>query len=575
MRAVDYTRQSKRRTDKSEASPEAQHAKCMAMITAKGWSHAGHFSDVGRSGWDPNVERPDFEEMMTAVRAGHVDAVIVFALSRLTRQGVFEALAIVQELDKYGVILVSVEEPFLDTSSPVGLAIFALIAALAKQESDLKSEYITAAKETIRNVGGHTSGMAPYGFTKERVQRGKLNVVRLIPHPQEAAHVRQMVAWATEGKSAALIARELNQAKVPTKNANDEARMKSRRKRAQSEPTETPTWTSTTVLRVLRDPRLAGYAIEWTGKTAKTKEAPGTAGKRSIIRDGEGRPMAAHEAVVKPDDWWRLQDTLDGRTPVVRQTRRSRPSLLAGAGILFCDVCGSVMVTDERNGKTMYRCNRASAGLVPGHGGLNISMAAADDVVARDVWSRLEAMDPSDPEDLEFLSEAARRFAAQQDTSERQAELAAAKAELTHVQAALATLYEDRQEGLYPGETGKKTFVESVTRLTAHEERMTERVSELESSGPGTIAIPLEWTEPEMDPVGPGSTWDGWTLQERRDFIALFVDRIRITKSIGRGRNANTEDRVLITWAEAPDDEGKHAEHGDAVPSREEAVADQ
>ncbi len=552
VRAVSYIRQSKRREDDSQASPEAQRDKCEALITAKGWDLAGTFADVGRSGWDPNVERPEFVEMMAAVRAGHVDAVVVFALSRLTRQGAFEAMKIEEELRQYGVLLVSVEEPFLDTSTPVGVAIFGLIAALAKQESDMKSAYITATKEGIRKAGGHTSGMAPYGFTSERVQRGKLNVVRLVPDSTEAVHVRQMVVWATEGVSAASIARRLNEVEVPTKNAKDENRLTARRKRAHSEPANAPAWTSTTVLRVLRDPRLAGYAIEWQGRTVKTKDAPGTAGKRAILRDDEGRPLAAHEAIVNPDEWWRLQDVLNGRTLVVKHSRRSVPSLLAGAGILFCDVCGSVMVTDQRNGKRLYRCNRASAGLVPGHGGLAIDMATADDVVTRDVWSRLEAMDPADPEDLEFLSEAARRFAAQRDTSERQAELAAARAELEHVRGALRTLYQDRQDGLYGGETGREMFTESVTRLTAHEERTAARVAELDASGPAAISIPLEWTDGEMDPVGPGSTWDGWTLQERRDFIALFVDQIRVTKSIGRGRNANTADRVWIVWAQAP-----------------------
>ncbi|WP_157878798.1 recombinase family protein [Streptomyces sp. CT34] len=46
----------------------------------EGLGLAGSLADVGRSGWDPNVERPEFEEMMTAVRAGHVDAVVVFTL---------------------------------------------------------------------------------------------------------------------------------------------------------------------------------------------------------------------------------------------------------------------------------------------------------------------------------------------------------------------------------------------------------------------------------------------------------------------------------------------------------------
>lgn len=209
VRAVSYIRQSKRREDDSQASPEAQREKCEALITAKGWDLAGSFADVGRSGWDPNVERPEFQELMTAVRAGQVDAVVVFALSRLTRQGAFEAMKINEVLSRHGVLLVSVEEPYLDTSTPMGVAIFGLVAALAKQESDLKSAYVTATKETLRKAGGHVSGIAPYGFRGERVQRGEVSVMRLVPDPVEAPAVHDMVAWATDGLSAASIARKL------------------------------------------------------------------------------------------------------------------------------------------------------------------------------------------------------------------------------------------------------------------------------------------------------------------------------------------------------------------------------
>ncbi|MFB7494708.1 zinc ribbon domain-containing protein [Streptomyces sp. NPDC056161] len=156
--------------------------------------------------------------------------------------------------------------------------------------------------------------------------------------------------------------------------------------------------------------------------------------------------------------------------------------------MLFCGVCGSSMVTDRREGKQLYRCNRAQSGAVPGHGGLAINMDAADDVVARTVWSRLTVLDPEDPEDpedLEWLAEAARRFAAQADTGERQAEPAAARAELEHVREALRTLYVDRQAGLYAGAVGDQMFRESVERLTAHEARTAGRVEELGTAEAG------------------------------------------------------------------------------------------
>lgn len=563
VRAVSYIRQSKKREDDSQSSPEAQRTKCEALITAKGWDVAGHFADVGKSGWDPNVTRPEFVELMAAVRAGHVDAVVVFSLSRLTRQGALEAMIINDELARHGVLLVSVEEPYLDTSTPMGVAIFGLIAALAQQESDMKSAYITATKETLRAAGSHVSGIAPYGFQSSREQRGELMVVRLVPDPIEAPIVRDMAAWAADGLSAASIARKLNQAGAPTKTLalaeNGAKRLAARRARTASAPADAPMWTSSTVLRILRDPRLAGFAAEWQGRSAKTKDAPGTVGKRAILRDAEGQPMAAHEPIIPAAEWWALQDVLDGRTKTVRRTGRSVPSLLAGHGLLFCDVCGSIMITDTRNGMALYRCNRAQSGAVPGHGGLAIKRDAADDVVTRRVWARLETLDPEDPDDLEWLAEAALRYARQRDTSQQDSERAAARAELEHVREALRTLYQDRQEGLYAGDVGTAMFRESVERLTAHEQRTTGRLAALDEATVTTIRIPHEWTSVEGDPIGEGSLWASWDLKTQREFLALFVDSVRVTRSIGRGRNANTRDRVVIRWAESPDSEGTGA----------------
>ncbi|MFF6808612.1 recombinase family protein [Streptomyces sp. NPDC012403] len=559
MRAVSYIRQSKKREDDSKSSPEAQRTKCEALITAKGWEIAGHFADVGKSGWDPNVQRPEFEELMSAVRSGHVDAVVVFSLSRLTRQGALEAMRINEELARHGVRLVSVEEPYLDTSTPMGVAIFGLIAALAQQESDLKSAYVTATKDTLRQAGSHVSGIAPYGFRSTREQRGELTVVRLVPDPVEAPIVRDMAQWAAEGMSAASIAKRLNETGAPTKTlalAEDGAkRLAARRKRALSEPSQAPAWGSTTVLRILRDPRLAGYAAEWHGRVEKTKEAPGKVGKRVIMRDAEGKPLVSHELIIPAEQWWALQDVLDGRTQTVKRTGRSVPTLLTGYGMLFCDVCGSVMVTDRRNGTDLYRCNRAQSGTVPGHGGLAINRDVTDDEVSRRVWARLTTMDPEDPDDREWLAEAARRFAHQKDTSERETERAAARAELDHVRAALRTLYEDRQAGLYGGEVGTQMFSESVERLTAHEARVTERLATLDQEAATGVVIPAEWTVVDGDPLGEGSPWAAWDLKRQREFLALFVDSVRIAKSIGRGRQANTRERIIIRWAESPETE--------------------
>ncbi|MEV6326560.1 recombinase family protein [Streptomyces sp. NPDC051909] len=96
MRVAVCARQSKERPDSSEASPDGQVAAGASLAASRGWKVVHAFRDVGRSGWDPNAVRAAFEDLMSAVRAGEVDVVVVSELSRLTRKGAHDAL----EIDK-------------------------------------------------------------------------------------------------------------------------------------------------------------------------------------------------------------------------------------------------------------------------------------------------------------------------------------------------------------------------------------------------------------------------------------------------------------------------------------------
>lgn len=67
--------------------PNAPHAR--PPWPHEGGDDVGSFADIGKSGWDPDVTRPGFADLMDAVRAGQVDIVLVFALSSThpTRRG--------------------------------------------------------------------------------------------------------------------------------------------------------------------------------------------------------------------------------------------------------------------------------------------------------------------------------------------------------------------------------------------------------------------------------------------------------------------------------------------------------
>ncbi|MFJ5141051.1 recombinase family protein [Streptomyces sp. NPDC088707] len=47
------------------------------MASSRGWEVVHTFKDVGRSGWDPNAVRPASENLLSAVRAGEADVVVI------------------------------------------------------------------------------------------------------------------------------------------------------------------------------------------------------------------------------------------------------------------------------------------------------------------------------------------------------------------------------------------------------------------------------------------------------------------------------------------------------------------
>lgn len=556
VRAMTYGRQSKQREDESRTSPEGQRASARALVDSRGWAFVRHFEDVGRSGFDPKIRRPGFEALMDAVRAEECDVLVIPALSRLTRQGAFEAMKINEELQRHGVSLVSVDEPFLDTSTPIGVAIFALIAGLAQQESESKRQHMLRAQAAVRQVGGHVTGSAPYGFRSVRATvpvpdgEGTMTITRLVPDPITAEIVRRMVADAMAGKSAGAIATQLNREHVPTSlESMGEAgqnRLAGRRKRADivSAPLndQRAQWHSGSVLRVLRDPRLAGFASRVVGH----------AGNRVPERDISGEIIRSHGGILTPGEWFALQEVVSRKRPEVRQGKT--PSLLAGWGILACAVCGSSMQAARSRGIRYYRCRRPS-GAIDGHAATAVKMDVVNDVVARRVMARLSAL----TDDFENLSdadqalavEAARRFAHQQDTTGIDARRAELTAALEYTRDSLATLYRDRAEGAYGGTTGKRMFQDAAVRLSQEEERLERELATLAEHTAEGVTLPFgQWLgEDGGDPVGEGSLWSAWDLAERRALIALFVDRVTLDKASVRGRGSDTAQRVNIVWA--------------------------
>ncbi|MFO0584709.1 MAG: recombinase family protein [Anaeromyxobacter sp.] len=96
--------------------------------------------------------RPVFDRMIEDARAGRVQAIIVWALDRLHRSMV-GAIQTVLECDRVGVRVISVREPWLDTSGPVRPLLVGIFGWVAEQERARLIERTKAGIERARREG--------------------------------------------------------------------------------------------------------------------------------------------------------------------------------------------------------------------------------------------------------------------------------------------------------------------------------------------------------------------------------------------------------------------------------------
>ena len=109
------------------------------------------YCDVAISG--RREGRPQLNALMAAARNREIDCVLVWKFDRFARS-TRHLLTALEEFDHLGVRFVSVQDQ-VDTDSPMGRAMFTIIAAMAELESSLISERVTTGMRAAHARGRH------------------------------------------------------------------------------------------------------------------------------------------------------------------------------------------------------------------------------------------------------------------------------------------------------------------------------------------------------------------------------------------------------------------------------------
>ncbi len=109
------------------------------------------FVDQGVSG--ARDQRPELDRLMVGARQRAFDMVLVYRFDRFAR-GVRHLVTALDEFRALGIEFVSYSES-LDTSTPIGRAMFSIVAALAELERDIIVERSVEGQRRARARGKH------------------------------------------------------------------------------------------------------------------------------------------------------------------------------------------------------------------------------------------------------------------------------------------------------------------------------------------------------------------------------------------------------------------------------------
>jgi len=144
IKAAIYLRISTDRQDQANQLPDV-----IRLAEARGFDVAGHvYEEVESSA----KVRPVYEGMMNDARRGKFRALAFWALDRLGRN-MWETIAAIKELDRLGVQVVSVKEPWFDTSGPVRDLLIAIFSWVGQHERDRIRARTVAALRAARDRG--------------------------------------------------------------------------------------------------------------------------------------------------------------------------------------------------------------------------------------------------------------------------------------------------------------------------------------------------------------------------------------------------------------------------------------
>jgi DNA invertase Pin-like site-specific DNA recombinase len=165
VRCAIYTRKSTEEgLDQDFNSLDAQREAAKAYIAsqhAEGWVCLPEtYDDGGYTG--ANLDRPALARLLTAIRQGQIDCVIIYKVDRLSRS-LLDFAKMMETFEQHRVALVAVTQQF-NTATPMGRLVLNVLLSFAQFERELIAERTRDKIAAARRKGKWAGGLPVLGY---------------------------------------------------------------------------------------------------------------------------------------------------------------------------------------------------------------------------------------------------------------------------------------------------------------------------------------------------------------------------------------------------------------------------
>lgn len=530
---------------------------CRKRCKALGWPEPRVYSDNDISA-RLGKRRPGFEELLADIEAGYVDGLVAWHLDRVLRRVVdLERVLDAIESQRSPVPVVFLQAGEIDLTTPSGRLLARILAAVAANESDLKSERLSAQRAQAAQ-SGKAHGPLGYGYDENQ------HII-----PAEADVIREVARRIIDGDSLYSIATDLNARLIPTPgsgkwDARRVERAVGRDERSglvalinaarASEPTRaaefarhlrragaginvaTAAWVREQAWaeHVLSDDH--GLNDSTIAKVLSSAEIPAdrsywrAANVRAMVRRGslcgwrEFSPgkRGGYGELTAPGTWTPIlsKETVEAIREVTDRpgSRRGREPKYLMAGILKCGKCGSSLAGSPISGGYRYACSK-QPGRTHTCGGLTIAGPQTDTVISMAIIDALA--------DAKVREGSARRRKSNSG-AEKQAE--ATIAEIARLRDTYTTEFAE-------GRLHQDEF-DVMREVWARRQREAERVLGTWVPNLHAVLSDVPKGRPDIE-----KWWAGASVRRRREITKALIEKIDI-EPVGKRSNKFDDSRI-------------------------------